>query len=321
MPKAGSSGLSTRPLILNLPRGVVDTSHLDLGIHANSFLIAWFCELLVGQLGLLAILLTYMFSRTIAPPNPFILNFLFVSLICTFSQLILLYTGEWMSPNPTHGCAFQAIFKHGADAAFLMSVFLVVVETFVSTLKGPQDKKRSRLLQYFLLALPYINGGVTALISGVIVYKNPSSAIRDEHAFYCTINNNPFGTFLEAEAAGLLSLSACLLLYLLYTIWTHRTALKKLEMKSTFDFTLLVRVTIFVVWAIAGIGLSSAGVVFVSTFGRYFSSTFQCSIYIVISLIFGTQKDLRGVWGSWIPRGSRKSEKPYHESMQIFSLP
>lgn len=59
-----------------------------------------------------------------------------------------------------------------------------------------------------LLALPYINGGVTALISGVvftrllntsyvpdlrlqIVYKNPSSAIRDEHAFYCTINNNP----------------------------------------------------------------------------------------------------------------------------------
>ncbi|KZS89440.1 hypothetical protein SISNIDRAFT_489127 [Sistotremastrum niveocremeum HHB9708] len=209
----------------------------------------WVVLLLTGQIGLLALLLTIAFAKSIADRSLGLKIVLVINFTCTIADLLLFYGGAIGTGSPPFRlCLAQAILLHGQDAAFPCSVLLLVFETWRNTARTTLFPKFPEARKYIIVAIPLINYLGFAIATGVRVLGNPNRLFRTSNAYYCTVTGDTLGhavTYVVVVCVfGMIILQGLIARF----VWNHRRALRKLKTGPIKDMSIIIRLAFFVVW-------------------------------------------------------------------------
>ncbi|KZT39565.1 hypothetical protein SISSUDRAFT_629504 [Sistotremastrum suecicum HHB10207 ss-3] len=151
----------------------------------------WVALLLTGQIGLLALLLTIAFAKSIADRSLGLKIVLVTEFTCTISDLLLFYGGAMGAESPPFRlCLAQAILVHGHDVAFPCAVLVLVFETWRNTARTALFPKFPETRKYIIVAIPLIAFLGFAIAAGVRVLYDPKNLFRTSNAYYCVVGGD-----------------------------------------------------------------------------------------------------------------------------------
>ncbi|RPD72409.1 hypothetical protein L226DRAFT_467226 [Lentinus tigrinus ALCF2SS1-7] len=257
---------------------------------------------IAGGVGLLVVLLTALFAPKVYRHFTW-LNFCITWLIYCISYILLAFTGQQTSPKPPAYplCLAQASLIYAAPVLVAMSTFALVLQlwfTLSNAMRPP--KKQATRRDYFrntiLLVGPYIAwlGFVIAIL--VIGTLHPDTVQRAGHFVYCTIEGGKAGNITAIFVAAILLIMVGLDIYIAAVLYRNWRALRGSDRPGQIPFSLIVRVAIFSLVCVVGIGCAF---VFLSNVS-YFAGNIIISLMPLIAfLVFGTQKDIVDAWLFW----------------------
>ncbi|KZS88785.1 hypothetical protein SISNIDRAFT_489819 [Sistotremastrum niveocremeum HHB9708] len=278
-----------------------DADGLSLGPHPRSVQIIWFSSLIVGQAGLALLSLTFLFAKCLAPRLSALYDLVFLALLDTIVYLILFYSGEYRSVNPSYSqCLVQAALKYGNDSAFILSSFLLVYETLKSAIHGPLNpphSQSSRGCYLILRTLPYFSYLIISACAFITGLVSPVKVIRLKYAFFCIISDNTFSAIMNLNMIILASATIICQAALLIVLLKRRKASRKLGIKSVLDTSQILRISIFNLWELLGLLLNTGTMVkVVGTTRTAISFLSIDKVPLSVFLIFASQKDILKCW-------------------------
>ncbi|KZT39163.1 hypothetical protein SISSUDRAFT_665571 [Sistotremastrum suecicum HHB10207 ss-3] len=266
---------------------------LRLGPHPQTVVALWLGLLLAGQVGLLLLLLTIIFSTTLPPRLPVLLNFILISFLGTPVQLILFYTGQILNPVvPYEICLTQTVLKHAVDAAFFPALLLFTIECYRSAAHGPKPYQISTMRNSVLLSLPYLHAipwGLAVLIVGI---RYPNKVSRELHGHFCSLADNSMGLASTIETAIFVFLMIVWQGRLWMLWWRRRKAAKTFGFVHQLNLALILRIAMFTTWELISLLYSSRS----ATGNTPIASSFLATLPLTIFLIFATQRNILRLW-------------------------
>ncbi|KAI1786457.1 hypothetical protein LXA43DRAFT_975775 [Ganoderma leucocontextum] len=253
-----------------------------------------------GAIGLLAVLLTVILAPKVYRHFTW-LNFCITWLIYCISYLLLAFTGSQTSPEPPSYplCLTQASLIYAAPVLVAMSTFALVLQlwfTLSKALAPPKAKQRDCLRNGFLLLAPYVAWLTEIIVILVIGTMHPTDVERAGHFVYCTISTGRPGNITAAIVAAILLVMVGFDIYIGAMLYRNWRALQGSDQPFQIPFSLLVRVALFSLVCVIGIGCAFVFLANVS----YFAGNVIISLMPMIAfLVFGTQRDILKVWMFW----------------------
>ncbi|KAI0364465.1 hypothetical protein BV20DRAFT_1057184 [Pilatotrama ljubarskyi] len=254
-----------------------------------------------GAVGLLAVLLTALFARKVYRHFTW-LNFCITWLIYCISYTLLAFSGQQTRPEPPAYplCLTQASLIYAAPVLVAMSTFSLVLQlwfTLSSALQPPpKGTRRDYMRNGFLLLAPYIMwlGFIVAIL--VIGTQHPDKVERAGGLVYCTIKTGTPGNVTAVFVAVILVVMVGLDVYIGTVLYKNWRALRGSDRPGKIPFSLIVRVAIFSLVCVVGIGCAF---VFLSNVSFFAGNTIIALMPVIAFLVFGTQRDILSVWLFW----------------------
>ncbi|KZS88786.1 hypothetical protein SISNIDRAFT_253964 [Sistotremastrum niveocremeum HHB9708] len=298
----------------------VGADGFEFGQHPRLIQLIWFSLLIAGQIGLSFLLLTFLLARSTTQRMNVLYNFILLSLIGTPIYLILFYTGQFMTTTPPYTqCLVQAVLKHGYDPAAISSAFFLVLETLMSTIRGPVSSSSGHS-HWMLLCLPYLNWMIVSTATAVIGLRFPEKVARGRHSFFCTINDATFGAILTWELVLIAAATLVCQVALGIVVHKRRKACRKLGVPSALNLSQIVRISVFNLWELIGLLLNSAAL------GEFIGQTMIATSFLAIVplsvfVIFASQKDIMDFWRClWQQRMKETPIKDANPELQRVSV-
>ncbi|KZT35372.1 hypothetical protein SISSUDRAFT_1064519 [Sistotremastrum suecicum HHB10207 ss-3] len=263
-----------------------------------SFLLLWFSVLILGQIGLFALLCTFALSKSITPRSPLLINVIVIWFFATFAYLILAYSGHYTdSKPPFEFCLAQAVLKHGFDSGSVFAVFLLVFDTWLTVRRGNEAPTFPRLRLVLGISAPYVTFLVASLLVLISGIKHPQHVERIQGTFYCTLGGDIGGRFLKAAWEIVMTAQIVFHVMLGVAAWKYQKDANRVG-TDVLSISVLIRVLLFSIWGLVGLVLSVGFTIGTVTSGIAVS-TISSSFPLVIFLIFSTSKDILRVWCFW----------------------
>lgn len=328
-------------------------AHIWLGLHVAG-----------GQIGLPLLILTFLFSRwSIGRPKYLtLINFCFTWVVYSVSYCLLLFADQADSntTTPSNLCLAQAALIHGAPPMCSIAGLLMVVQLWLVQINVHRTDYRhtrsisDRCLNVIMILPPYFFFLAFTMLT-LWYGMREEDLILSLNGAYCSSQSRDFSLIVPIFCAVVM---ACVIfvegaifynwyktrievddIYAKYQPDDLAPIITKKYLQRRLSISLILRVSLFTIYAIAGL---SACVVFVSNLKSPFPYMVEASLPLAAFFIFGTQKDVLEFWRSlilllcspnrWRKRSSsdrKKSEKPIerpctrpptHRSMSTDSL-
>ncbi|KAK0203954.1 hypothetical protein DFS33DRAFT_1432737 [Desarmillaria ectypa] len=287
-------------------------------------LVAFYVLQLTGFGGLLIILLTGIFSPTVAKRHICWLNFMVTWIISTISYSLLV--GHSMEWEPPHGlCLTQAIliysvptflYHHSArNPRWFLTFFLswipmtvLKVSVSINALLSPPSTVHFNWTP-FLYVVPYVASGGTAALSLAIGLKDPDTVARREPGMYCNFENRIPSHVSSALVAGIMALCLGIEIFVLVKLRKNWTHLRRKRDRQTVPLTLRVL-------AFSAVGCMAIVLGFVFVLNSYHGPALNLilgSVPLLAVLLFGTQQDILDSW-LYLFRGK---QRPKTENLSL----
>lgn len=253
-----------------------------------------------GAIGMLLVLLTVIFAPKVYRHFTW-LNFCITWLIYCLSYLLLAFTGSQTSPEPPAYplCLTQASMIYAAPVLVAMSTFALVLQlwfTLSKALAPPKAKQRDCLRNGFLLVSPYVAWLAEIIAILVIGTMHPNDVERAGHFVYCTITTGKPGNITAGIVAGILLIMVGFDIYIGAMLYKNWRALHKSDHPFQIPLSLLVRVSVFSLVCVIGIGCAF---VFLAEVSSFTGNIIISLMPIIAFVVFGTQRDILNVWMFW----------------------
>ncbi|TFK47394.1 hypothetical protein OE88DRAFT_800066 [Heliocybe sulcata] len=159
---------------------------------------------LLGQICLLFLLGTLLFSNEVHPRKVHLINLLVATVIYGIGPWFLVYSGQLQDPTPGWGyCLFTASFKHGGDTMVITATLALTIELFATTRKISTSASRTERLRTYVLAfLPYFTFVLWMLITVAVGVITPSRVQHQDNRYYCVISSAWLGSSVEIYAVA-----------------------------------------------------------------------------------------------------------------------
>ncbi|PIL35263.1 hypothetical protein GSI_01988 [Ganoderma sinense ZZ0214-1] len=254
----------------------------------------------IGGIGLLAVLLTVILAPRVYRHFTW-LNFCITWLIYCISYLLLAFSGAQTSREPPSYplCLTQASLIYAAPVLVSMSTFALVLQlwfTLSKALAPPKAKQRDCLRDGFLLIAPYVAWLTEVIVILVIGTKHPEDVERAGHFVYCTISTGRPGNITAAIVATMLLIMIGFDIYIAAVLYKNWRALHKSDHPFQIPLSLLIRVAVFSLVCVIGIGCAF---VFLASVSYYAGNIIISLMPLIAFLVFGTQRDILRVWMFW----------------------
>nr|VWP01836.1 Cytochrome P450 monooxygenase BOT1 (EC (Botrydial biosynthesis cluster protein 1) (Calcineurin-dependent protein 5) [Ganoderma boninense] len=212
----------------------------------------------IGGIGLLAVLLTVVLAPKVYRHFTW-LNFCITWLIYCISYLLLAFTGAQTSAVPPSYplCLTQASLIYAAPVLVAMSTFALVLQlwfTLSKALAPPKTKQRDCLRDGFLLISPYVAWLAEVVAILVVGTMHPKDVERSSHFVYCTISTGRPGNITAGIVAGILLVMVGFDVYIGAVLYKNWRALHKSDHPFQIPLSLLIRVALFSLVCVIGIG-------------------------------------------------------------------
>ncbi|KAH9847238.1 hypothetical protein C2E23DRAFT_871909 [Lenzites betulinus] len=254
-----------------------------------------------GAAGLFAVLITAVLAPKVYRHFTW-LNFCISWLIYCVSYTLLAFSGQQLRPEPPSYplCLSQAVLIYAAPVLVAMSTFSLVLQlwfTLSNALRpSKQTRKASMWQNGFLLLAPYVAWLGFIITMLVIGTQNPSKVQRAGALVYCTIKAGAPGNATAIVVAAILLAMVVLDVYIGTVLYKNWRALRGSDHPGAIPFSLIVRVAIFSFVCVVGIGCAF---LFLSNISFFAGNTIIALMPLIAFLVFGTQRDIIGVWMFW----------------------
>ncbi|KAK7686640.1 hypothetical protein QCA50_010240 [Cerrena zonata] len=272
-----------------------------------------FCFVLVtvGDILLILLLGTLLFSERVRRRNLSLINLLVVTIIASVPPALLYYGQEILNRRPPHALCFsQAILKHGTDPMFVIASLALVIEFLQGT-----GKMVLRFIQKHhyrvavLVAMPYITFIIFATITAILGAVFPTRVRHKKSQVACTVNFPALTHSVEffSVLAVLITLAIEIItFYRLRKSWKDvKPALPSTGERarsggsSTFGYSHAMRIVGFTVLQLNFIILSGIDFYFTSVATHIIPIVYESLIPLGTFLIFGTTEDCLHAWMFW----------------------
>lgn len=273
---------------------------------------AWFSlNIIAGHFLVPVLVITFLFSK--AKRDATLINFGIILILTSIINCLLLYTSEYLGPEPSKGlCIFQAA-GFGASAP----TWAVAALTLVVQIRSKVELKRAPWL-FFMIIMPYIVLVAFMILILVVGFQRPDTVTRARRTLYCSLESRLISlfsigfTFLNCLVAFGLGVSMC------YQICNILRMVRQVQRSQIRLIPLAVRLLIFLGYLFLGLltGL-------MSIWGRHtyprdiYTSTFGIAFFIV----FGSQRDALRVWCFWRKSETTRSATTADSGTLIFEDP
>jgi hypothetical protein len=247
----------------------------------------------IGLVGNLALIVTLLSAKQLRRHATWI-NFCCVWVLSSIIYLLLAFAGMQSGPQPPFGlCLTQAVLAYGAPVmtVYAMLSCVVVLWSVIDHLTSRSEAaRREDLWQKSLLFVPYAIALVMIITATVTGLQDRTAVQRAGSGIYCVIANGVPGKINAVLCAS--AAIATLGLEISIGIKCHKH--KKLyRSQAQLPMGMLVRVMIFTVVGLLGIGVS---LVFVTSVFTPLPNIFIGLMPVAAFLIFGSQQDIIDVW-------------------------
>ncbi|KAJ3482945.1 hypothetical protein NLI96_g6629 [Meripilus lineatus] len=158
-----------------------------------AFLLACFVLNIIGQITLLALIVTFLFSKRIRKRNATLTNLLIVAVLASIPRDLLFYSMPNLgNPNPPHPlCLTQGVLTIGSDPMYSLASLALVIN-FVQSVNAsvPKYLDKDHLKSPLLVAMPYTVFLLLGAVAGVLVrviHPDPD-VIHHKNRNFCAIN-------------------------------------------------------------------------------------------------------------------------------------
>ncbi|KAG7446741.1 uncharacterized protein BT62DRAFT_931315 [Guyanagaster necrorhizus] len=272
-------------------------------------LVAFYVLQLAGFGGLLTILLTGIFSPTVAKRHVCWLNFIITWMASAISYSLLV--GHSMDWEPPHGlCLTQAILIYSVPTLTTCTTTALVIHVSISmnALLSPPSGVHFNWTP-FLYVMPYLASGGMAALSLAIGLQDPDTVARRESRMYCNFANRTPSHVSSALVAGIMVLCLLVEIFVLVKLRKNWMYLRKKRDRQTIS-------SILRVLAFSAVGCMAIGLGFVFVFTSYRGPALNLilgSVPLLAVLLFGTQQDILDSW-FYLFRGK---QKPKTENLSL----
>ncbi|KAF9041730.1 hypothetical protein BDZ89DRAFT_314901 [Hymenopellis radicata] len=263
-----------------------------------------------AQIGLPILILTFALSKSILR-HPTVVNLWITWVIYSVSYCILLYSGQsGTSYPPTALCLAQSALIHGGPPMSGIAGLMVVYQIWHAfkepvQFHGASPHRRWSLNVKICLGIPYVVLVAFTIASAVLGAKYPEKVYISSSGLYCTIHN--LGAFSRygvpvfcAAAMGLVIILEGVILVRYYRMWSQISRGFPLATRRT-SLSLILRVVLFSLYSVV---VFCVAISFMSDYSRTVAWPYmvEASVPLCAVVIFGSQRDLFGVWCFWRPK-------------------
>jgi len=281
---------------------------LILGDDPDVLLDAWIIIYTVGQVLLLLLIGTLWKKRESRSWKGLtLMNMLITMVLNSATFCILFYAGQQTNPNPSTGlCLAQATLKHGSGPMTEVAILSLGVEVFLSLRASIRGSKQSTRVSILLLGAPYASFIVWSIPIAVMGVHHPENIERLTRVYwyYCSYRNDIFGDM--TTTFGILAILATAVIQSLTARILQRSWRSTRQMRASggIDFSLIVRICVFVALQILFIILTAISMIYQSNSTAFnfggFVNIFQSLVPIIAFIIFGFRSSILEVWfGRW----------------------
>ncbi|KAI0361071.1 hypothetical protein OH77DRAFT_1585244 [Trametes cingulata] len=195
-----------------------------LGDDPSVLINAAFALTTIGQLALLVLFLTLLFSSAVSKRNAMLLNVLAISFLGTIPHCLLMYAGMIYNPKPpTALCAAQAALLEGVQCMFAMVSLSLVVDLLVESQVVSFEATNLKCLRAALIALPYVTFVVHVSVVAAFGAVHPEQIRHMPNDLACTLHNFTFITTMQIVISAVVVLALSLMTYaVVHSIATRR---------------------------------------------------------------------------------------------------
>ncbi|KAI0250030.1 hypothetical protein BJV78DRAFT_616409 [Lactifluus subvellereus] len=258
--------------------------------HLRVLLDVWFSFHIVGGHFLVpALLVTFLFSK--ARRDATLINLGATLMLSSIGSCLLLYTNEYLGPEPKKGlCIFQAAI-FGASAP----MWSIAALTLVLQVRSRVMMKANRWPNLMVIA-PYITFIFFSATIMVLGFRKPDTVTRARRTFFCSMDS-PVLSLISIGFTSTMALVACgLATAMSFQLYKFLRMVRRARRPQIRVIPLAIRLVIFMAYLFFALATSLWSIRDRHTFIRdIYTSTF-CFVY---SLVFGTQRDVFRVWCFW----------------------
>ncbi|KAI0347988.1 hypothetical protein BDW22DRAFT_40477 [Trametopsis cervina] len=277
-----------------------------LGPNPIALIDVSFILVTIGQVSLVLLLGTLLFSSNVRGRNLTLLNLLAITIFVSIPPALLYYGGQILNPTPPFGlCLAQAIFNHGANAMFITASFSLIIELLIVT-RLLDIRIRQSVRTVILLALPYVVFLFFAVWAGILGYHNPSIVEHQKNQLYCTISYVAFcrGIDIFNAVTVVFTIGLEIFTHIRYRqIWRNIGYGRSEE--NGFSTALVIRLISFTSLQLFYICLLALDFFVGSAVTHIIPIAYEALMPLATFLIFGTTKDCLEAWKMW-----RRKDQP-----------
>ncbi|CAL1694360.1 unnamed protein product [Somion occarium] len=267
----------------------------------------------LGDVLLLLLIGTLLFSNRVRRRNASLINLLVVTILCSIPPAMLYFGQEIMNPHPPIGLCFtQAILKHGTDPMFVIASLALVIEFLQGT--GVVILRFITLRQLrvpLLVALPYITFLVFSTITAALGGSNLKKVKHKSSQLYCTVDYAALTHGVEFFSVVVVVVTVALEILTISRLrksWKDvKNQAKEFEgtadaRKNRFRRSQAFRVAGFTILQLNYIILCGIDFYFKSVATHILPIVYEALMPLGTFLIFGTTADCMRLWMFWRPR-------------------
>ncbi|KAI0690736.1 hypothetical protein BC835DRAFT_1417574 [Cytidiella melzeri] len=289
-----------------------------LGPDPVALINADFVLVMLGQVSLVLLLGTLMFSPYVRSRNATLLNLLFLTVFVSVPPAILYYSGHALNPDPPFGlCLVQAIFEHGSEPMFIFASLALIIELLVET--HLLDIRIHRPIRIALLvALPYFVFFVFFFWALILGTTNPSMVKHQPNQLYCTVAYVAFCRGIDILNAVVVVSTIALELFMLVRyrqIWSGAKEGSRLA-QTGLSTALVIRLLGFTCTQLFYICLLALDFFVGAAVTHIIPIAYEALMPLATFLIFGTTMDVMEAWKFWGRRRMPARDDPLPEEVE-----
>ncbi|KAJ7180735.1 hypothetical protein C8R46DRAFT_1070436 [Mycena filopes] len=220
-----------------------------------------------------------------------------------YSSSFLLLVGRQLGPAPPFGlCLVQAGLIHAAPTLPTLSAFCFVVDLYIGLSAVVHRKRKIRpALSKFLLMFPTMV--YVGLFLGTLLFIQDTGVVQRDASshLYCHITSPT-----PALVSGAIVISTGLFIFpleiwiaiVLCRNWVAFRRSSQASLDPHVSLTMFIRVALFTVMSMTGVGLSSISLGSPNSVKPYWSLILPI-VPIIAAVIFGSQQDIMRCWVFW----------------------
>ncbi|KAH9965477.1 hypothetical protein BC827DRAFT_859959 [Russula dissimulans] len=258
--------------------------------HVRVLFAVWFSFQIVGGHFLIPILIVTFLLRK-ARRDATLINFGMTITLTSISNCLLLYTHQYLGPEPNKTLCIVQAATFGASAPMCSVATLTTVVQIRSRMK----LKPVRWLPAMLIA-PYIVFIIFLIPTLLLGFRRPDTVTRARRTFYCSIESRDLSLVTIAFTSTNVIIAVGLGAMLSYQICNFLRILSQTRRLQISIIPLAIRLILFMMYLFIALLTSLWSIRDNFT---YIRDIYSSTLGVVYFLTFGTQRDVFRAWCFW----------------------